>query len=272
MYGEIASAAAGLASGVMGSINSSHEAKALRKQAQYQFDQQMDTSVQRRVVDALKAGINPLVALGANTTASPTIHAGGTSGSGEIIANTGADVGNHLGNALNQALEDKAFDDLDYDRQVKSLDLESRRIQNRILQGQELQQQQNLAKGAARESTPKTAPSRQGEKALFIPVYDLKGRPRLVANQDVVEGDNDNAGYRATILTAIANGDIDKKTGEVKNPEVRKMLDQMYYDMTGHHIKNLQDLYISPTEMGLVSKDEAEQISRAILRFFKNKD
>lgn len=47
------------------------------KQAQHQFDQQMDQSVRRRVEDAVRAGVHPLFALGASVGASPTVSSGG---------------------------------------------------------------------------------------------------------------------------------------------------------------------------------------------------
>lgn len=47
------------------------EAAAARKQAQDQFDAQMDQTIQRRVADAKQAGIHPLYALGASPGASP---------------------------------------------------------------------------------------------------------------------------------------------------------------------------------------------------------
>jgi hypothetical protein len=46
------------------------------KQSQGQFDAQMDTSIQRRVADAKKAGIHPLFAMGASVGASPTLSGG----------------------------------------------------------------------------------------------------------------------------------------------------------------------------------------------------
>lgn len=49
---------------------------ASQKQAQGQFDAQMDQSIQRRVSDASKAGIHPLFAMGASVGASPTLHSG----------------------------------------------------------------------------------------------------------------------------------------------------------------------------------------------------
>ncbi len=48
-----------------------------RDLAARQFDEQMDQTIQRRVVDAKAAGIHPLFALGASAGASPTVHAGG---------------------------------------------------------------------------------------------------------------------------------------------------------------------------------------------------
>lgn len=231
-----------------------------------QFNSQMDETLQRRVADGLKAGINPLAAIGASANVSPTIHSGGSDG--------GAGYFSRAGDYLSRLFQRKQEDDIAYDNEAKELDLEGKRLENRILRNRVQESEQNLAStsntGSAKE-VPNIQPSRQGERALFVPAYDLKGRPRLVANQDVIEGDNDNAGYRAAILTAIANGDIEKKTGKVVNPETRKMLDNMYYDMTGHHIKNLEDLYISPTEMGLVTKDEARDVWQVLHNWFGNK-
>ncbi|AXL15457.1 DNA pilot protein [Microviridae sp.] len=46
------------------------------RQAQGQFDSQMDESIQRRVKDAIAAGVHPLFALGGSAGASPTVAAG----------------------------------------------------------------------------------------------------------------------------------------------------------------------------------------------------
>lgn len=67
-----------------------------RRQAQAQFDQQMDHSVRRRVEDAERAGVHPLFALGASVGASPTLSAGGESG-GNSLANGLAEAGRILG-------------------------------------------------------------------------------------------------------------------------------------------------------------------------------
>lgn len=61
---------------VGGLMGHSAKKKAMR-QAQAQFDQQMDHSVRRRVEDAKRAGVHPLFALGASVGASPTTVSGG---------------------------------------------------------------------------------------------------------------------------------------------------------------------------------------------------
>ena len=66
----------GLGSGALADSSARRMHKRQLKQAQHQFDEQMDASVQRRVADAQKAGIHPLFALGASSGASPTITGG----------------------------------------------------------------------------------------------------------------------------------------------------------------------------------------------------
>lgn len=67
------------------------------KQAQGQFDQQMDHSIQRRVKDATSAGIHPLFALGGNVGASPTVNAGQPPQSGNSMGNAIANIGQIIG-------------------------------------------------------------------------------------------------------------------------------------------------------------------------------
>lgn len=247
MWGEVAAGAAGLIGSTIGAITSYKESKANRREARRQFNVQMDESVQRRVQDALKAGINPLAALGYNGGASPTIHAGGTSGTGEYISQGF----NALGRGLQAAFADKQADDMEFDTQSKELDLESQRLRNRLLR-MEIQ---------AKTNTPgidmEPPPSMEGEQALFIPVYDLQGRPRLTVNQNALEADADNPGYMSSMISAFTSGmksgQISPFTGEILSPQLRMMLDDQYYQMTGHHIKNLESLYISPAEAAMAS-------------------
>lgn len=65
--------------------------------SQAQFDAQMDTSVQRRVADAKKAGIHPIHALGAASGASPTFTTSTGSGQREQRGSATADM---LGNIM----------------------------------------------------------------------------------------------------------------------------------------------------------------------------
>lgn len=69
-----------LAGGIFGNRSKDRQQRRQLEQAQHQFNQQMDHSVQRRVLDAKRAGVHPLFALGASVGASPTISAGGESG------------------------------------------------------------------------------------------------------------------------------------------------------------------------------------------------
>lgn len=80
---------------LLGGAMNRRSAKKANKQAQYQFDQQMDHSVSRRVADARRAGIHPLYALGASAGASPTIMAG-QHASGSAISDAGAAIGSGL--------------------------------------------------------------------------------------------------------------------------------------------------------------------------------
>ncbi len=102
-------------------------------QAQSQFDQQMDFSVQRRVKDAKAAGIHPLFAMGASVGASPTLSAGGSSRAGNSMGRAMQSVGQALG-LVNRnkaaALRDVA--------EAQLLDSERRRIeQDAVSQGRD---------------------------------------------------------------------------------------------------------------------------------------
>lgn len=252
--GSLISGATSLVGGIFGSNTSKHESQKNRREARRQFNEQMNYNknlTQIRVEDALKAGINPLAALGQSSNVSPTISAGGTSGAGEIIANTGHAVGK----ALQDALSDKQADDMYYDSVAKELDLEGKRLQNRILR-------QQLRPNPGVDQEP--PPSMDGEELLFKPVYDLHGRPRLVINQNALEADSDNPGYMSSIVNAIGNAMINSQItpdGRIVSRQLQMMLDDFYYQTTGHHIKNLQDLYISPTEAAMAATMLARGVS-----------
>lgn len=261
--GTVIGAGLGLVGDLIGGHSASSEAHKNRKEARRQFDIQTNESVQRRVQDALKAGINPLTALGANVSSAPTIHAGGESGAGEYISRAGS----RLQRMIEDLTEEKAVNDFDYDNQVKSLDLESKRLENRILRNKALESDRNLAKGSGSEVPGLVVPNREGDESLFKVAYDLKGRPRLVVNQNILEGDSDNAGYTASLLPLLTEGHIDKLTGRI-DEQYRLMLDDMYYNMYGRHISNLDDLYVSPTELGVATANALDQSGFSIKKLF----
>lgn len=239
--------------GLIGSHRSKKNNDLQLAESRRQFDINTNESIQRRVQDALKAGINPLAALGANVGSSPTIHAGGGSDDGAVWANTLSNIGNRF----QRALEDKQADDMEFDTQSKELSLEEQRLRNRILR-QEIQAKTN-------KPGEDIVPSMQGESLLFQPVYDIQGRPRLVVNQNALEADSDNPGYMSSITATLADGirkgQIDPVSGEVKSNQLRMMIDDYYYNTTGHHISNLESLYISPTEAAMAATMLARGVS-----------
>lgn len=245
-----------LAGGATGGALSHHEAKASRDLASAQFQQEMDYNknlTQIRVADALKAGINPLAALGQSSNVTPTIHAGGGSDAGSILASTGGKISG--------ILQDYYADKLADDSESSKLDLEAKRLQNRILR----QQIKPVVASPGEDLEPDDTPKMLGQKTLFTPTYDFYNRPRLVLDQNVMETDADNPGYTSSIIATLADavkkGDIDLTSGKITNPQLRFAIDDFYYQTTGHHIANLEELYISPAEAAAVAAYVARGVS-----------
>lgn len=229
--------------------------KAANEMAQNQFDSQLDSSIQRRVADGLKAGINPLAAIGASVNSSPTIHSGGSNGADPMSLFS---IFGSAAKGLKDMFIKKQEDDIAYDSEAKYLDLEGKRLENRILRNRALESEQNvkaISKTGSAKEVPnmEEKPNRIGDVPIFRVAYDLQGRPRLVANQDVMEMDSDNAGYLASIKHAMSQGFVDKISGRITSDQYRMMLDDMYYNMYGKHIVNLGDLYFSPAEAAMAA-------------------
>lgn len=134
--GTVIGAGAGLVGdvlgGLFGSSSSRKEASKNRKEARRQFNEQMDfnkNATQYRVQDALKAGINPLAALGVSSNVSPTVSTGYGSGD-QSWSNAASRAGDRLQNMIQRLTMEKAVDDTKYNREAQALDLESRRLQN----------------------------------------------------------------------------------------------------------------------------------------------
>ena len=75
------------------------EARKNRAEARYQFDQQMDHSVRRRMEDAKRAGIHPLFAMGASVGASPTMAHSGSGTTGSAVGDAVSRLGQRLAEA-----------------------------------------------------------------------------------------------------------------------------------------------------------------------------
>lgn len=82
----LGTAAAGALSGLRGAKLSNKQFQQTQDLAKYQFNAQMNQSVQRRVKDAEAAGIHPLFALGASVGASPTASTNGPTGDAGVAS------------------------------------------------------------------------------------------------------------------------------------------------------------------------------------------
>lgn len=218
-----------------------------RQEAQRQFNLQREdnhNATHIRVKDALKAGINPLAALGVSSNVSPTVSAGGSQ------------PGHHMSKAMS-ALGNMFRSKFRLDKESAELDNEAKRLRNDVIRT-ELNhlRQPGLPVNGGAQLTSSFRPD--GRKMLYDVAYDLNGRPRLMVNQDVTENDSDNAGYRSALATAFASGQINPLTGRVRSRQLQMLIDDMYHQSTGRHITNLDELYISPAEFGFAAADEIQ--------------
>lgn len=214
-----------------------------RQEAQRQFNLQREdnhNATQIRVNDALKAGINPLAALGVSSNVSPTISAGGSH------------PGHHMSRAFSQ-LGDFIKKRFGSQAESDELDNEAKRLRNSVMR-EELKHIRQVGREGG-EVVPPT-----GEQSLFVPVYDLDGRPRLLINQDVTENDSDNAAYISSLKSAISSGQIHPLSGKVMSRQLKMKIADDYKRRTGRNIENLDELYFSPSEVAVA----AYQLARGI--------
>lgn len=192
-------------------------------------------ATQYRVQDALKAGINPLAALGVSSNVSPTMHAGG-SGSG---SNSGSTASKFVSGLAKMFARQES--------ESNELDLEAKRIRNDIAR-QELNilRQPGIDSGNQIMEQPPVGT----DEYLFRIVYDMNGDPRLMVNQDVTENDSDNAGYLSSLQYAYRNGGIGLN-GRVTSPALQDKIASDYERATGRKLMSKERLYISPSELGL---------------------
>lgn len=193
-------------------------------------------ATQIRVQDALKAGINPLAALGVSSNVSPT------------MMSTGANNGTSGGRFSNIAKAIGSFFNREAEQRYESneLDLETKRIQNRILNEELNLMRQPGNPGVA----PQEVPPVGTDEYLFRIAYDLNGDPRLMVNQDITENDSDNGGYLSTLQYAYRNGGIGLN-GRVLSPALQDKIAADYERATGRKLMSKERLYISPSELVL---------------------
>lgn len=240
--GTVIGAGAGLIGDIFGGFFGDRSSKRQLAESKRQFNMQYDfqrNQTQYRVQDALKAGINPLAALGVSSNVSPTVS---TYGGDNAVGNAVSRAGDRVGRMFERLAEQETLDDLDYRRQSRALDLESRRIQN------------DIDKARLGTIGQPGVPDPMGSDAfLWRPVEDLNGDVRLMVNQDVTENDSDNAAYLATVARAVRDGFVRPVTGEIKSRQYKMMLADQYYRATGRRISIDRPWYISSIEAGIAA-------------------
>lgn len=234
MIGSIIGAAGDLFGGLM----SNHNSRKDRAESARQFNEQMDfnkNATQYRVQDALKAGINPLAALGVSSNVSPTMHAGGSDGGAGYFSN----AIRSLSNIFNRQ-----------EKESRDLDLEAKRIRNQMAREElNILRQPGIDSGNQNMEQPPVGT----DEYLFRFAYDLDGNPRLMVNQDITENDSDNAGYMSSLASAYSRGYINKLTGEITNPQMRRKLASDYERATGRRLMHSEKMYVSPAELAIIA-------------------
>lgn len=172
------SAGSSLLGGVLGSSSSRSESKANRREARRQFniqDEYNKNRLQYTVKDAIKAGVNPVAAIGsASGHYSPTISAGGDSGAGNMIADSVSNAGRSISDMI---LKREARQDRAIQLESAKLDLEAKRLQNDILRGKLLSETQ--------PGIPVSG-QRNSIQDLFVPFRTPDGKIVYRLNQDAV--------------------------------------------------------------------------------------
>lgn len=122
-FGDILGAATSLIGGSLGR-DSAEDANASNAALQREFAQ---NGIQWKVADAKKAGIHPLYALGANTTAASPSYVGDTS-MGSAVASMGQDIGRAINSTRNE--DDRVKSRMD------ALTIERGELENTLLRSQ----------------------------------------------------------------------------------------------------------------------------------------
>lgn len=200
MYGTIISSGSSLVGSLLGAGSSSKEASKNRKEARRQFNIQDDYNknmTQYRVADALKAGINPLSALGVSGSYSPTVSSGGSSGASEHIANGF----NTLGKGISSLFEKKVSEE------SALLSLENQKLQNDYIRAQ--------INNMNQPGVPITGQGKPEAGDLYLPWRDRDGNIVWLLNPDAIaDADLTNTEANRALgsglgnwISSIRNGD-----------------------------------------------------------------
>lgn len=173
-------------------------------------DEYNKNQIQYRVKDAIKAGVNPVAAIGGSGGHySPTISAGGSSGSEPGGFDTSGFAQNIKATAeqIRAARENRAFE-----KANAKLDLESKRLQNQILR-QQLATERQPGIVSTGGDAPKNPHWRipmdynlRDAGQMFLPWYDRDGNIHWFINPDTIS-DADISNTEASRANAIAVSD-----------------------------------------------------------------
>ena len=210
--GAVIGGVTGFASGLFGHKKKTDWNKKYFNESVRQFNVQDDYNKNRfqyTVADAIKAGVNPVAAIGGSGGHySPTISAGGaTGGDNEQSSNFTSSASRIAGLFSKEARQNRAIE-----LESANLDLESKRLQNQILRQQLLTERQPGIV-SSRGDSPKNSSWRipmdyrlrdiePGE--LFLPWKDLHGDVYWFINPDAIS-DADYSNIEADRALAIGS-------------------------------------------------------------------
>lgn len=210
------SAGSSLVGGLLGSSSSRKESSKNRREARRQFniqDEYNKNRLQYTVKDAIKAGVNPVAAIGSGSGHySPTVSAGGDSGAGNMIADSISSAGRSISDMIlkRQARQDRAIA-----LESANLDLESKRLENQILRQRLLTESQ-----PGIVSTNGNAPKNNAWRIpmdyrlrdvgdLFLPWKDRSGKIHWFVNPDAIS-DADWSNIEAVRALTVGAGELSR--------------------------------------------------------------
>lgn len=277
MIGDLIAAGASLASSFFGSKSADKANKAQETNAKRQYEQQKEfakSGIQWKTQDALKAGIHPLYALGANTVSySPT-----QVGTSVPDFSSISDAGQNIGRAI-QASQDPIAKQDAYTRTAQALQLESQQLDNEIKRTQ-LQSSSNLVN---QPGTPPGIPTvgqrylieGQGQTVQSEPPNIRPESRRGAAEKgaeyseagaqpDVMYSRNEWGGYNPVIPQTMAES-FEQDWGSALEWQIRNKVAPLFSSKKGPNIpepKGMQWVYIPIRGWSLIPTGEVPKFQR----------